>query len=69
MADTVKVSANLPAETLELLKALSRQRKTTMTEILRRAIENESFFQEVVAEEGKVLIEDKKGNKKQVLMR
>lgn len=52
--ETVKVSANLPKETFELLKQLSAQRGVTMTEVLKQAIAMEAYLdgQERVIVEG-----------------
>ncbi len=66
---TVKISANLPEEAFELLKTLAYNRQTTMTEVLRSAINHESFFSEVVQKEGKVLTEDKNGQMRQILLK
>jgi hypothetical protein len=65
----VKISANLRSETLERLKTLAYERGTTMTEILRRAIEHEQFFSDVINNDGKILTEDSKGNIRQVIMK
>jgi hypothetical protein len=65
----VKLSANLPEGTIKLLRHLAEKRGTTMTEILRRAIETEGFLQEVIAKDGKVLVEDADKKIKQVVFR
>lgn len=66
---SVKISANLPEDAFERLKTLAYERGTTMTEILRRAIEHEQFFSNVINNDGKILTEDSKGNIRQVIMR
>ena len=66
---SVKISANLPAETVSLLKKIAQRRGTTMTEALRRAIEMENFVLETVDDKGKILVEDKDKNLMQVLVR
>jgi hypothetical protein len=58
---TVKISSNLPADAFERLKTLAYNRGTTMTEVLRRAIELEELFEQVKREGGKLLIEDRNG--------
>jgi len=65
---TVKISANLPVESLERLKTLAYDRNVSMTEILRRAIEHEDYFARVIKQNGKVLTEDSDGNFRHVLM-
>lgn len=66
---TVKISANLPEDAFERLKTLAYERGVTMTEILRRAIEHEQFFVDVIKNDGKVLTEDSKGKIRQVIMK
>ncbi|MFQ5565673.1 MAG: CopG family transcriptional regulator [Paracoccaceae bacterium] len=66
---SVKISANLPEDALERLKTLAYERGTTMTEVLRRAIEHEQYFSDVIKKEGKILTEDSKGNIRQVIMK
>jgi hypothetical protein len=43
-AETVKVSANLPKEDLELLRTLAANRGVTMTDVLKEAIRLEAFL-------------------------
>lgn len=57
MSDTVKVSVNLPTEDVAALKELAARRKTTVKEVLRRAIASEKFFADETRDGGKVLIE------------
>lgn len=68
-APPVKISANIPADTFEQLKWLAGERGTTMTEVLRRAVEHETYFQQQTDKGGKILEEDSKGNIRQVLIR
>lgn len=55
----VKISANIPEETLELLRDLAARRHTTVTEALKRAIELDSFLVSQEDIGSKILIEDK----------
>jgi hypothetical protein len=55
--DTVKISANLPRQTLNVLKDLAARRGTTVTEALRRAIETDSFLTTAEEEGSKILIQ------------
>ena len=64
MADSniVKISVNLTEDAVEALKDLAAKRGTTVTEVLRRAISTEKYLDDVQRGEGaKVLLEDKKG--------
>ena len=66
---SVKVSLNLPADVVDIVKELAEVRSTTMTEVFRRAIGNEKFFNDAVKDGGKVLVEDRRGKLKQVVFR
>lgn len=68
-AGIVKLSANLPEKTIALLRQLADKRGTTMTEILRRAIETEGFLEDVISNNGKILVEDADKKLKQVVFR
>jgi predicted transcriptional regulator len=52
-----KVSLNLPEEDVEVLRQLAEKRKTTLTQVLRRAIASENYFDEEVAKGAKILLE------------
>ena len=58
---SVKISANLPAEDVGALKQLAAQRRVTMTSVLRDAIAAEKYLSDIVAQGGKVLVEDARG--------
>lgn len=66
---SVKVSLNLSADVVGIVKELAEVRSTTMTEVFRRAIRNEKFFNDAVKGGGKVLVEDRRGKLKQVVFR
>lgn len=66
---SVKVSLNLPADVVSIVKELANVRSTTMTEVFRHAIGNEKFFHDAVKDGGKVLVEDRRGKLKQVVFR
>jgi predicted transcriptional regulator len=66
---SVKVSLNLSADVVNIVKELAEERSTTMTEVFRRAIGNEKFFDDAVKDGGKVLVEDRRGKLKQVVFR
>lgn len=65
--NTVKISANLPVETLDVLRDLAARRGTTVTEALRRAIEMDSFLAFSESEGSKLLLEDKDKNISRIL--
>jgi predicted transcriptional regulator len=70
MADKViKMSVNLSADVVKALRELAEKRNTTMTEVLRQAIGTEKFLEEVTSEDGKILVEDKKGKVRQLVFR
>jgi predicted transcriptional regulator len=70
MADKViKMSVNLSADVVKALKELAEKRGSTMTEVLRQAIGTEKFIEEVNEDEGKILVEDKKGRVRQLVFR
>jgi len=66
---SVKISANLPIEDVEVLKQLAAQRRVTMTGVLRDAIATEKYLSDVLAQGGKVLVEDAKGVVHRVVFR
>jgi hypothetical protein len=68
-AKVIKMSVNLPATDVKVLKALASKRDTTMTEVLRQAIGTEKFIDDVHRDGGKILIEDKKGSVRQLVFR
>ncbi len=55
----VRTSMNLPEESLNTLKELSRQTGTSMVEVVRRAVATEKFLRDTAAEGSKILIKDK----------
>lgn len=56
--DSVKVTVNLPADTVEALKKLAQSRGTTNTEALRQLIETQYFLQDQMDQGKNVLIQD-----------
>ena len=67
--ETVRVSANLPEETFKMLKELAAKRGVSMTEILRRAVALEDYVDEAIDEGGKILVEKRDGEMRQLLFR
>src|SRR4029077_19869572 len=66
--EVVKLSFNLPKEEAEELKQLAANRNTTLTQTLRSAIANEKLLRDAVDNDGKVLIESKRGNLKELIL-
>ena len=64
---TVKVSVNLPTESVDTLRTYAGEHGITMTEALRRALGLQSFIDQEVSEGTKVLLEDKSGKMRQLV--
>jgi hypothetical protein len=67
MEGTVKLTVNVPRESVEGLREHARSHGTTMTEALRRALGHQDFFWKHVSAGGKVLIERRNGKLLRVL--
>jgi hypothetical protein len=66
----LRVSADLPVGTVELLRQLAERQNITLTDALRRAIATESLIQERIEKNGvKVLLEDPDGRTSEVIFR
>lgn len=65
----IKMSVNLPAADVKTLKLLASKRNTTMTEVLRQAIGTEKFIDDAHRDGSKILVEDKRGNTRQLVFR
>jgi predicted DNA-binding protein len=68
-SNVIKMSVNLPAAAVKVLKKLAKKRGLTMTDVLRQAIGTEKFIEDVNEAEGKVLVEDKQGHVRQLVFR
>ncbi len=66
---TVKMSVNLSKTVVDALRSIASKREISMTEALRRAISTEKFLMDETDGGSKVLIEDKKHNIRQILLR
>ena len=64
----VKLSVNLPQEIVDVLRGLATRRNTTMTEVIRRGIGTEKYLQDAVDKGGKVLVEDRRGRLRQIVL-
>jgi hypothetical protein len=65
----VKMSVNFSRDVIVVLRDLSRRRGVTMTEVLRQAIGTEKFLDEVRERKGCVLIRDRRGHMRQLVLR
>jgi len=69
MSDVVKVTVNLPKDLVDAVKELANKRHVTLTEVIRDAIGTEKFLADANDEGSKILIEDKKKNLRQIVLR
>jgi hypothetical protein len=68
--EKVRVTADLPVGTIEILRELAASQQITLTEALRRAIANEGLLRKRVKEDNsRVLIESKEGRLTELLIR
>lgn len=69
LQEPVKVTVKLSPAVAETLKNLASDRGVTMTEVLRQAISLENYMQEVKQADGKILVQDKRGNLREIVLR
>jgi hypothetical protein len=68
--EKVRVTADLPVGTIEILRELATSQQITLTEALRRAIANEGLLRKRVKEDkSRVLLEAKDGKLTELLFR
>jgi len=67
MDDTIRITANLPGAVAREMRKMAEKNKVSMTEILRRAISREKFFEEAKERNDKVILQDNKGTLKEVI--
>lgn len=68
-ADRVKISANFSPEIFEALQAMANELGISMTEVLRRAIGTEKYFLEETRKGARILLKDKDGSLREVVLR
>lgn len=54
-----KVSLNLPNKEVRIMEDLAEDLQITRTEVIRRALRNEKYIQEILGRGAKLLIKDK----------
>jgi plasmid stability protein len=64
---SVKVTVNLPEETIEALKVIAARRGTTLTEAIQESIDMNKFLLDREVQQGKVLIERADGKFERVV--
>jgi predicted DNA-binding protein len=64
-----KTSVNLPDVTLNALESIAKKRGKTMSQVIRDAIATEQVIQEAADGDAKVLIKEKDGSIKQLIIR
>lgn len=64
-----KTSVNLPDVTLAALEDIAKKRGKTMSQVIRDAIATEQVLQEAAESKAKVLIKEKDGSVKQLIIR
>jgi len=52
-----------------MLRELAKRRSTTMTEVIRRGIGTEKYLQDTVDKGGKILVEDRRGRRREIVLR
>jgi hypothetical protein len=55
----VKVTVNLPDDTVNSLKSIAKERGTTVTEALRQAIDSQRFLQQEIQDGNTLLLQNK----------
>jgi hypothetical protein len=65
----VKMSVNLPDETVDTLRDIAERNGVTLTAALRQAISNEEFLEDELNDGGKLLIEKKGEPLRQVVFK
>ena len=67
MADFTKATFNLPTDDLEALKEIAKRKNTSVTNILRRAIDLELYLEKKGGSDVKVLLQDPSGSIREIV--
>ena len=67
--EVIKLSVNLSEDVVDALRELAKTRNVTMTEVIRDAIGTEKFLEDARQKHEKILIEDEKGQVRQLVFR
>jgi predicted transcriptional regulator len=65
--ETKKVTVNLPEETIDTLRRLAEERNTTMTEVLKSAVNTESFLSRRIVEGATVLLKERDNSTRELV--
>ena len=68
-SEKVRVTADLPMGTIELLRELAASQNVTLTEALKRAIATEGLLQRRVNDKSKVLLQSVDGTLSELVFR
>ncbi len=66
-AEPVRLSLKVPAEVAATIKSMAKERNTSVTRVVRDAIETEQFLREAKRGRSKLIIEDENGDRERVL--
>ena len=69
VAKVYKTSVNLPDVTLAALESIAKKRGKTMSQVIRDAIATEQVLQDASDDNSKILIKDKDGSIRQLIIR
>jgi hypothetical protein len=64
-----RITLNLSPEAAERLKDLARSNRVSMGEVIRRSLSLESFVQNEVRKGAKILVQEKDGTMKELVLR
>ena len=64
----VKLSFNLPPEDVTTLRELASRRTTTMTGVILKGLSLLTYLQDAADKGGKILIEDRRGRLRQIVL-
>jgi hypothetical protein len=64
-----KTSVNLPDVTIEALEQLAKKRSKSMSQVIRDAIATEQVLQEAIDRDSQILIKDRNGAIRQLILR
>ena len=69
MTDTVRLSLKVPSDVADTLKALAADRSTSITQVVRDAVELERILQEAKALGDRLMLVAEDGSQREVILR